>query len=152
MIVQKKWIDIVEQKSTGKTKVFTVVSKEEDMLGRIKWFGRWRKYAFFPENGTIYETDCLEDIASFLRDLMTERRKQKQVSEMRNIKLYEEFGLDKIDKLDARIKQLEDRGFSHVRTRLRNDEVMQSLLYHQIEEPNDEEWTEFIEELDDKLK
>jgi len=91
MITQKKWIDIVEQKSTGKTRVFTVVSKEEDMLGWIKWFGRWRKYVFFPEKDTVYECDCLEDIASFLKELMDDRKKNKQVTEMKNLRDFDGF-------------------------------------------------------------
>ena len=40
-----------------------------DKLGTIKWFGRWRQYAFFPEAGTVFNTECLNDIQSYIREL-----------------------------------------------------------------------------------
>ncbi len=64
---------------------------------------------------------------------------------MSQTKTYPDFS-----KLDTRIQQLEDRGFTHSRVGLRNDVLVSSLLYHQIEEPSDEEWAEFMAELDAK--
>jgi len=53
-----------------KTKVIEVTSKlYGDRLGIIKWFGRWRQYAFFPETGTIFNVDCLNDIQSYIKGL-----------------------------------------------------------------------------------
>jgi len=66
---------------------------------------------------------------------------------MKHLNLFENFDADK---LDTRVKDLEDRGFKHVRTGLRNDELESSFLYHQIEEPTDEEWKEFLGELTTK--
>ena len=40
-------------------------SKAGLFLGGIKWWGGWRKYCFFPEQATIFEKDCLRDIADF---------------------------------------------------------------------------------------
>ena len=58
-----------------KTEVWSVLSTMHgDLLGTIKWFGRWRQYAFFPELGTIYNRDCLDDISRFVRGLMESRR------------------------------------------------------------------------------
>lgn len=31
----------------------------------IKWAGNFRKYAFFPENLTQFDPNCLRDIADF---------------------------------------------------------------------------------------
>lgn len=59
---------------------------------------------------------------------------------------------EKENKFDVRMKQLEERGFTHNRVGLRNDELISSLLYHQIEIPTDDEWADFMEELDKKLK
>lgn len=71
-----KWIRFDEVGDTGKTKIFEVRSLEgEFLLGEIRWFGRWRKYAFFPDADTIFERDCLMDIADFLDKVMLERRK-----------------------------------------------------------------------------
>lgn len=53
-----------------KTKTSAVVPKgwggrECDVLGEVKWFGRWRCYSFFPKESTVYERTCLRDIALF---------------------------------------------------------------------------------------
>lgn len=59
---------LLEQKS--KTKVIEVISKLHGFrLGVIKWFGRWRQYAFFPENGTVFNVECLNLIQSYIKDL-----------------------------------------------------------------------------------
>lgn len=76
-----KWITIQELKDldTGKTQVFQVLAKQDGvLLGTIKWFGRWRKYAFFPEPETVYENDCLNDISIFISGLMLHRKLKKQ--------------------------------------------------------------------------
>lgn len=58
---------------SGKTLLWNVESiadKDGDHpeyaeLGVVKWYGAWRKYAFFPASGTLFEHDCLRQIASF---------------------------------------------------------------------------------------
>jgi len=34
-------------------------------LGIIKWWCGWRRYVFFPEEGTFYEPGCLREMADF---------------------------------------------------------------------------------------
>ena len=59
---------VIEEKP--KTKIAGVWSKKSgDRLGIIKWYSRWRQYAFFPENGTLFNTDCLNDIQSYIKGL-----------------------------------------------------------------------------------
>lgn len=73
-----KWIEIEYDRDSvsGKTKVFTVKAIEDRfLLGEIRWFPRWRKYAFFPNKETVFEEDCLENIADFLKFLKEERKK-----------------------------------------------------------------------------
>jgi len=69
----------VEFKLVGhnpKTEIYDVVAKEDGfILGKIKWFGRWRQYAFFASPETVFEKTCLSDIFNFLKQLM-ENRKQ----------------------------------------------------------------------------
>lgn len=64
-----KWIEINEIDNLGKkTKRFWVKSKEGgDTIGYIYWYGRWRKYCFFPNTDTVYEWICLYDIADFCK-------------------------------------------------------------------------------------
>lgn len=62
-----KWIQFQCIRSTGKTDVWQIAAKDKGptLLGEIKWFGRWRSYAFFPYNDTVFESQCLSDIAQF---------------------------------------------------------------------------------------
>lgn len=53
--------------ASGKTSVIEVRSRRSgDLLGTIKWFGRWRRYTFFPEPGTVFDAACLDDIIGTL--------------------------------------------------------------------------------------
>jgi hypothetical protein len=58
-----------------KTAVVRVYSlRSGDLLGQIRWMGRWRQYAFYPENLTIWNPDCLADISGEIAALMSARR------------------------------------------------------------------------------
>ncbi len=50
-----------------KTRIWIVIysAHEYRALGEIKWFGRWRKYCFFPNPNTVYEEICMREIAYF---------------------------------------------------------------------------------------
>lgn len=50
---------------SGKTQIWSVLDSSGMLLGQIKWFGQWRKYAFYPLGFTVYEQDCLRTIADF---------------------------------------------------------------------------------------
>ena len=74
---ESKWIRFEDLglSKTGKTRTWAVSAKEGDaLLGRVAWFGRWRTYAFFPHDGTIYEPTCLRDIAEFITAQMRARK------------------------------------------------------------------------------
>jgi hypothetical protein len=59
---------LLEKKS--KTQFIEVISKTHPIrLGIIKWWSSWRQYAFFPESGTIFNTECLNDIQSYIKEL-----------------------------------------------------------------------------------
>ena len=50
-----------------KTKVWAVENAYGDgNLGLVKWFPRWRKYSFFPQNDCIFEEVCMREISEFL--------------------------------------------------------------------------------------
>lgn len=63
-----KWIIAVSAGTSpsGKTRIWQIESKRSALLGDVRWYGPWRKYAFFPEANTIFEQDCLRDIADFI--------------------------------------------------------------------------------------
>jgi len=60
-----------------KTDIYQVISNKGTFLGDVKWFGRWRCYAFFPEVDTVFNSVCLKDIREFIDKLMMERKKKK---------------------------------------------------------------------------
>ena len=67
----------------GKTNAYEVWSKGAedelgDLLGEIRWFGRWRKYSFFPKGDTIYEEVCLQEITDFLKAANIAHREAKK--------------------------------------------------------------------------
>ena len=65
---------------TGKTKLIIVLSKlHKTELGRIKWLGRWRQYAFFPEPGTAFNPECMKDISTEIERLQKEWRTYRKV-------------------------------------------------------------------------
>ena len=80
-----KWIRFSRPRksASGKTQVWKVLSNDDDSLGEIRWYGRWRKYAFHPEIFTIYEQDCLRKIADFCED---QSRKLRQKWHQRRVK------------------------------------------------------------------
>jgi hypothetical protein len=58
-----------------KTEVWRVyATRGSALLGTIKWFGRWRQYAFFPEPDTIFNPECLDAINEQIRVLMKRRQ------------------------------------------------------------------------------
>jgi len=61
--------------SSGKTKLWRVINKYEDFtLGFIAWFSKFRKYSFYPNENTVYEKDCLRDIACFCEKKTSEHK------------------------------------------------------------------------------
>jgi hypothetical protein len=78
-----KWIEMREVPTPPdrKTKIWNVTIKEGGaILGEIKWFARWRCYGFFPATGTIYECNCLWDIADFCANQTTEHKARQKLS------------------------------------------------------------------------
>ena len=65
-----KYLEFNTLEQKPKTKVIEIISKRgRERLGIIKWFPRWRQYAFFPEVDTIFNVECLNDITFFIRGL-----------------------------------------------------------------------------------
>lgn len=58
-----------------KTNIYEVLTEDNTKLGEIRWFGRWRKYCFYPWTQTIYEETCMRDIAQFIEEETLTQRK-----------------------------------------------------------------------------
>ncbi|MHA2013343.1 MAG: hypothetical protein ACTSWG_13315 [Candidatus Helarchaeota archaeon] len=83
-----KYLEFKQVPFKGKTKLFLVISKSsKDILARIKWYGAWRQYCFYPSEEfiTIWNKDCLKDIQNFLQQLMNERNNTNLFNNKENL-------------------------------------------------------------------
>lgn len=74
-----KWIEfeLAPTPEGQKTQRFNLVAKESRIvLGEIKWFGRWRKYCFFPAPDMVFEQDCLRDVSLFMEQRTLEYKRK----------------------------------------------------------------------------
>ena len=80
MTTQKyRWLEIIEETHVGLTQRFVVKnSKSGSLIGWIRWYGPFRSYAYFPCEGTVYEEDCLRDLAECVEGLKKEHRESKK--------------------------------------------------------------------------
>jgi len=72
------WIHfvLVLRAPNKKTDLWQVATNDDnEVIGLVKFWPAWRRYAFFPEADTFYEQNCLWDIADFCAR-MTEEWKQ----------------------------------------------------------------------------
>lgn len=71
-----EYVDFEEQpmRASRKTKMWLVCSKTSGgALGTVKWYSQWRRYCFFPEACSLFDTKCLREITSFIAQRMEER-------------------------------------------------------------------------------
>jgi hypothetical protein len=64
---------------SGATETWNVMPKDNSgSLGIIKWFAAWRCYAFYPPLvETVFEKQCLRDIANFCEKVTKLQREKK---------------------------------------------------------------------------
>lgn len=65
-----KWLTFGKpgKSKSGKTQEWGVTSGKDGAIvyvGTVKWMGRWRCYAFFPEPEMVFEKTCMRDLAAF---------------------------------------------------------------------------------------
>ena len=53
-------------KEGRKTPVFRILDNDDEEIGVIKWYGSWRKYCFFPNGETLWDSNCLTSITYLL--------------------------------------------------------------------------------------
>jgi hypothetical protein len=63
---------------SGKTRRWEIRAKDGGaILGVVQWWPAWRKYAFQPAFPTVYEQDCLRDIAAFVESSTSEHHRAR---------------------------------------------------------------------------
>lgn len=74
------FLKFVEGPLKPRTRTWWVVQKQNDIhLGWIGWWGAGRRYAFYPKADTVYEEDCLHQIAEFIVDETKKHRKYRKL-------------------------------------------------------------------------
>lgn len=61
-------------KDTGKTLAWTVHSSDGVFLGDVSWYSQWRRYVLFPNDGMLFDADCLRDITGFIEARMRDHK------------------------------------------------------------------------------
>lgn len=55
------------------TKKYSVHNNRNgELIGHIRFYPLWRKFAFYPEPSTFYDAGCLKEISAFISDLQME--------------------------------------------------------------------------------
>ncbi len=86
-VEQRKWIRfLLTATPERKTEVWLVQTLDEMDLGEIKFNSRWRKYSFYPLRETLYEQDCLWDIADFCAKKTEEWRRRPRAERAEGMK------------------------------------------------------------------
>jgi len=65
---ESKWVHFqgLPRKPGLKTDRWVAVGmKSGQRLGGVGWHSPWRRYVFWPLEGTLYDAECLHDIATF---------------------------------------------------------------------------------------
>lgn len=67
------FLQFTQQQSKGKTNIWRVGCNDA-YLGIVKWYSGWRRYTFFPESNTLFDSNCLKEITSFIDEQMKLRK------------------------------------------------------------------------------
>jgi len=72
------FIEGAKDNKERKTKYFEVHGYKNAYLGYIAWNGGWRQYCFYPDPECVWSHDCLTELATFIKQLMEERKHDPQ--------------------------------------------------------------------------
>lgn len=82
---ESKWVKFRKRSKpkSRKTDIYSVLttSKGSDgnyLIGIVKWYPQWRQYTFFPNAETLYNQECLHDIANFVKELNLEHKGKRR--------------------------------------------------------------------------
>lgn len=73
-------VELQARPANRKTDWWCVLANNEDMLGTVKWFGRWRQYCFDPSSQTTFNRTCLQDLAAFLEQVNERHRVERRAA------------------------------------------------------------------------
>ena len=66
-MAHSKWLQFTERGLQDEKRSWSVFAGGKlAWLGNIAWFGRWRRYVFFPQQGMLFDAACLRELAEFM--------------------------------------------------------------------------------------
>jgi len=72
MITRYPFIAFVKIAETSRTSVWSCRNTRSNVeLGVVRWHAAWRQYCYFPTVQAVYSSGCLQDIQSFIAELMS---------------------------------------------------------------------------------
>ncbi len=71
-----EFIHFVKIADKPKTSVWSCRNnRSSGELGTVAWYSAWRQYIFEPSGPSVYSKGCLDDIAGFIEQLESERKR-----------------------------------------------------------------------------
>lgn len=64
--------------ASGLTSIWSILGRGDGVLGQVRWFGRWRCYAFHPEPHTVFNAECMEELMNFCATETKYQRRRKK--------------------------------------------------------------------------
>jgi hypothetical protein len=78
-----RWIrfDLEPRDANRLTERWRVMTTSEPSieLGVVRWYSPWRCYAFHPEINTVFEQECLHEIAQFCYGVTVDHKRRLRV-------------------------------------------------------------------------
>jgi hypothetical protein len=75
-MINSRYLDFYLVANLPKTQIWQVLSKRSGfVLGHVRWYGQWRQYAFMPSPSMVFNSECMNDICSLIKELMGARQK-----------------------------------------------------------------------------
>lgn len=94
-MTEPKWILFREDDpSPGqirRTRLWHVISRKRgNIIGEIKWYPGWHRYALFPTPNTVWDEICMRDVAEFCQEQTNDQKRQPKQPR----RLYEQIPLE----------------------------------------------------------
>lgn len=71
-------VEALPLKPGRKTREYSVLTRAQGAeIGRIGWYGPWRKFCFFPGPDTVWDAVCLVDISRALALAAADREAER---------------------------------------------------------------------------
>lgn len=75
-MIKSKYLEFNKIGDTGKTEIWDILSKSSGfILGKVKWYGPWRQYCFYPSANCVFNNGCMTDIQKLISVLMGDRKR-----------------------------------------------------------------------------